>query len=202
MLRLRSIFGLITAVAVAGCRSAFRSFIFALVVVLAPVALGCGNEDAGNAAFAGTVVYESPTGEYRFNLLEPPWRQIINQSETIFVVPSKIITLLPSEADAVYALHIYRQNTDAASALQADEKTRSTVESMTGPTAVASGTGASGVQMSWQEAASVYHRDAYINIAAGLSFRMHFSAAAPMADDNMVSQMIASFRPLAAGGAK
>ncbi|HEX3696453.1 MAG TPA: hypothetical protein VH374_13805 [Polyangia bacterium] len=192
--------GLIAAVVSKGCRSARRRFIVALGAVLGTVSLGCGGVDAGSASFPGTVLYESPSSEYQFNLLEPPWRETISQAETIFVVPSKIVTLLPSESDATYSLHIYRQNTDAASALQADAPSRTPVESSSGPTTVASESGSTGVEMSWQETASVYHRDAYINIAAGLSFRMHFSAAVPLVADNMVTQMIASFRAPVAGG--
>ncbi|HEY2899349.1 MAG TPA: hypothetical protein VGL59_02150 [Polyangia bacterium] len=179
-----------------------HSFIAALGAVLGTVAIGCGGVDAGSASFPGTVVYESPSSEYQFNLLEPPWRETVSQSETIFVVPSKIVTLLPSESDSTYTLHIYRQNTDAASALQADAPSRTPVESSSGPTTVASESGSTGVEMSWQENASVYHRDAYINIAAAVSFRMHFSAAVPLVDNDMVTQMIASFRAPPAAGSK
>ena len=182
--------------AAVGCRSALRNLILTLVSIggLVGNTSGCGDVNGGSAAFPGTVTYESPGGEYAFNLLEPPWRQVITTAEVTFVVPPKIVTLLPDEEGALYSLHIYRQNTDAASALQAEMQTHASAEQSKGPSTVASGTGSTGVEMSWKESASVYHRDAYINMGAGVSYRLHFSAAVPVGDDNMISQMIGSFR--------
>lgn len=183
-----------------GWWSAFRDCIVALGFLLGLAAAGCGQVDGKSGLFPGTVLYQSPGSEFEFNLLEPPWRETVTSSETIFVVPSKILTLLPTEEGALYSLHIYRQNTDAATALQADAPARLPNEGSTGPSNVTSGTGSTGLEMSWKEAASVYHRDAYVTIATGQTFRLHFSAATPLGDDNMITQMIASFRPVAAGG--
>ena len=182
-----------------GCRSALRGLVVALGFGLGAGAASCGDVDGNSGVFPGTTRYQSPSGEYEFNLLEPPWREMVVSSETIFVVPPKVLTLLPTEDGALYSLHIYRQNTDAASALQADAPSRQPNQGATSPVNVSSGTGSTGVEMSWKEAASVYHRDAYVTIATGLTFRMHFSASSPLADDEMVSQMIASFRPASAG---
>jgi len=184
-----------------GWWSALRGCLVALGILLGGAGLSCGEVDGNSAMFPGTVVYQSPTGEYAFNLLEPPWRETVSSSETIFVVPEKILMLLPSEDGALYSLHIYRQNTDAASALQADAPARTPNDGTTGPVTVSSGTGSTGVEMSWK-ASSVYHRDAYVTIATGLTFRLHFSAATPLADDQMITQMIASFRPASAAGGK
>jgi hypothetical protein len=181
-----------------GCRSALRGLVVALGLGLGVGGGGCGEADGNSGLYPGTVRYQSPAGDYEFNLLEPPWRETVIKTETVFVVPQKVLTLVPSEDGALYSLHIYRQNTDAASALQADAPSRQPNEGASGPVSVASGTGSTGVEMSWKEATSVYHRDAYITIATGLTFRMHFSGDAPLAEDKMVSQMIASFRPASA----
>ena len=172
----------------------------ALGMILGVATVGCGDVNGSSAMFPGTVRYDSPTGEYEFNLLEPPWRETVVNTETVFVVPQKIVTLLPTEDGALYSLHIYRQNTDAASALQADAPSRTPNEGSTGPDTVVSGTGSTGVEMSWKEAATVYHRDAYVTITTGPTFRLHFSAGTPLADDKMISQMIASFRAASASG--
>ena len=183
-----------------GCWPALRGLLFTLGICPGVAAVGCGDVDGNSAPFPGTVSYESPTGQYEFNLLEPPWRETVVNTETVFVVPQSIVTLLPTEDNALYSLHIYRQNTDAASALQADAPSRTPNEGTTGPDNVVSGTGSTGVEMSWKEAAAIYHRDAYVTIATGLTFRMHFSAGTALADDKMISQMIASFRPVSASG--
>ncbi len=200
MSRLRPQCGLVAAAV--GCRSALRNFVFTLGLVVGVAAsagaIGCGAVNGSSSSFPGTVTYESSGGEYAFNLLEPPWLPVLTSSEAVFVVPPHIFTL-PDEQGALYSLHIYRQNTDAASAAQAELQTHTSAEMNKGPTSVASGTGSTGVEMSWNESATVYHRDAYINMGAGVSFRMHFSAAVPLADDNMISQMIGSFRSATAG---
>jgi len=183
--------------AACGWRGDLRGVLLGVLALLLVGSAGaCGEVDGESSAFPGTTVYESSTGEYQFNLLEPPWRRVLLSSETIFVVPPMIATLLPTESDALYSLHIYRHTTDAASALQADAPARSGSVSTQGPSQVAASGGSTGVEMSWAEDSATFHRDAYINIpTAGISYRMHFSAATALADDSMISQMIVSFRP-------
>ena len=48
--------------------------------------------------------------------------------------------------------------------------------------------------MAWQEAEGVFHRDAFLAGPGTPTFRLHFTAQKEIADDNMVGQMISSFR--------
>ena len=68
-----------------------------------------------------------------------------------------------------------------------------------GGTAVPTGlvetaTGSAGVEMAWQEKEAVFHRDAFLAGPGTPTFRLHFTAQKEITDDNMVGQMISSFR--------
>ena len=155
----------------------------------------CGQTDGQAGNFPGTVIYDSPAGDFHLHLLEPPWLPLRLPTETFFVVPPNAVTLSVREADALYSLHIYKQSTDATTAFTAQAQQQSPPWDLGQSKALAGGT-TSGVDMSWTGGANQYHRDAYVDDdAPGTSFRLHFTAKTPMATDPMISQIIASFQP-------
>jgi hypothetical protein len=161
---------------------------------------GCGDVDASAVSFPGTVVYESPSGSYHFHLLEPPWISISinNNSQVLFLVPPTDIAVTVSasaqEADALYSLRVTAQAGDAASNFQAhalqNQWDASKQKSIT-PVG-----GDAGIEINWQEAPAVYHREADIDGSTpGTSFLLKFTAKVPLDDDPMIDQMVLSFQP-------
>ncbi len=160
--------------------------------------VGCGDVN-GTDPFAGTVMYESADSSYHLRLLEPPWIPITVQSQTLFVVPSASISLSAktvSVNDALYTLQVTPRPGNAATAFQNSASTHTPPWDLsTKQTVVATG-GQSGVDISWQESATVYHREAHIDGAtANSSFELLFTGPQPLADDGMILQMIISFGP-------
>ena len=60
---------------------------------------------------------------------------------------------------------------------------------------VLTASGATGVEMAWQESTAVFHRDAFVARPGTATYRLHFTAKRDIADEAMVGQMIASFIP-------
>jgi hypothetical protein len=173
-----------------------RPLVLALsVVLLAALSLGgagCGDMD-GSKPFAGTSRYQEKTGAYELRLLEPPWVPLTIQGQLIFVVfPSDVINTMLKETDALYTLHINSVGGDPDGALVA---ARTSSWGSSSPEPVLAVSGAAGVEVSWQEAPTIYHREVFLGTAAGPTFYLHFTAQTPLADDGMVTQMILSFAP-------
>jgi len=170
----------------------------ALSLVVAAGATGCGDIDGSAGGFPGTVVYESPAKDFHFHLLEPPWIpvKILATGEIFFLVPPEGLIQITSaqEADAAYTLHIaFQSSADAATAFAAHVAAGwdlSKKKTFTTPGAD------TGVEISWQEAAKVYHREADINgSTAGTSYQMRFTAKTPLGDNALIDQMVMSFEP-------
>jgi hypothetical protein len=159
------------------------------------VAAGCGQVDGGSEPFVGTVLFQDPAGGYTLHLLEPPWIPITVETVTTFVVPPDDATVSLQESDALYSLHVDPLAGAPAAALAA------TTAGLPGaggakPQNVRTASGATGVELAWQEAATLFHRDAFLAGPSGQTFRMHFTAKRSIAGDPMISQMIVSFAPL------
>jgi hypothetical protein len=169
-----------------------------LPAVLLAAGVSCGDIDGGTGHFPGTVTYDSPAKDFHFNLLEPPWVPVTLQTETFFLVPSSEITVSVTtrETDALYSLHVIPQSADAATAFAARAATQGSAWNPADKQPVTSVSGKTGFEISWQESAQVFHREAHINGAtAGSSFQLHFNAKKSLADDPMIKQMIVSFGP-------
>ncbi len=164
--------------------------------------VGCG-EVNGTDPFAGTTTFVSADQSYHLRLLEPPWIPVTIQGQTLFVVPDSTISLSAktvSVTDALYTLQVTPRPGNAATAFQDSASAQTPPWDLsTKQTVVATG-GQSGVDISWQESATVYHREAHIDGAtANASFELLFSGPKPLAGDNMILQMIISFGPGAGG---
>jgi hypothetical protein len=59
---------------------------------------------------------------------------------------------------------------------------------------VTSASGSTGVEMAWKEAEAMFHRDAFLAGTGTPTFRLHFTAKKEITEDDMVGQMISSFR--------
>ena len=176
----------------------FAAWVAGLMVVGAVALAACGDVDAGSGRFPGTVVYESPAKDFHFHLLEPPWIPFKSPTGEIFffVLPEGMLSLtmgVNPDVDAAYTLHIALQNADADSAFQAhavglwDLSQKKTFTTPGGDT---------GVEISWQESATVYRREAYVNgSSAGTSYQLRFTAKTPLGDNAFVEQMVQSFEP-------
>ena len=168
------------------------------VLALAAVA-ACGDIDANDHPFVGTVLYESPTGAFALRLLEPPWLPPLTfQGQTIFVVPPTDATISSNPtvvlSQALYSLQVQfpvGAPSEAMEALQAGLPGSAMAEQR--PVRTASG--ATGVELSWEESAGLFHRDAFLAGAATPTFQLHFTAKHDIAGDAMVAQMIVSFEP-------
>lgn len=171
-----------------------------LALLCAAVA-GCGDMDGGAGNFPGAFAYESPAMDFHFYLLEPPWIPVtLPTGETFFLVPPDgTITISPTavqETDAAYTLHITGQSGDAATAFQAAASAQSPAWNLGNQKTFTTAGGDDGVEISWQEAAAIYHRQAYVNgSAAGTSYELRFTAKVSVASDPMVDQMVFSFEP-------
>jgi hypothetical protein len=174
-------------------------FVFACALGLGG-GVACGDIDGSSGHFPGTVVYESPTHDFHFHMLQPPWIPIPLPTGTFFAVPPTEVVAIPTEADALYSLHIDRMTGDAQAAFSAAAGTQQPPWDLMQSQTVKAGAVTMGVEMSWQEAPTIFRRHAYINgAAAGTSFRLRFTAKKSMRDDPMITQMIASFEPKPSG---
>ena len=164
-------------------------------------AVGCGDVDGGSQPFAGTIVYQDPAGAFEFRLLEPPWIPPFFVQElmaTFTVVPpaNATITTDPTVllAQALYSLQLWSVTGDPATAMASVKGTIPSGAASVPMNAVETASGSTGVEMAWQEAAAVFHRDAFLAGSATPTFRLHFTAGKPIDDDQMVGQMISSFK--------
>jgi hypothetical protein len=166
---------------------------------LALAAAGCGDLDASNQPFVGTVLYQDPAGAYALRLLEPPWLPPLTiEGQTFFIVPPSDATVSANPtvvlSEALYSLQIQRPAGAPADAMQLmKEALPLTAMAVQQPIRTASG--AIGVELAWQESATLFHRDAFLAEAATPTFQLHFTAKHEIGDDAMVTQMIVSFDP-------
>lgn len=156
--------------------------------------LGCGDIDGGQEPFAGTTRYQDLQGRFELRLLVPPWIPIppVTGDVTIFVVMPDAITTSTQEADARYSLDVTSVDGEPAAALRAAAKSGWPLSEQQPVTTVS---GATGVELSWQEGPTVYHREVFLAAPAANTFYLHFTAKKPIASDEMITQMILSFTP-------
>jgi hypothetical protein len=156
-------------------------------LLLALGAAGCGDVDAGNTPFVGTVLYNEPSGQYSMRMLVPPWTPVplsIAGMSVFIVLDSTAVPADPAGllAQALYSLQVQRQ--DGAPQMQSNSQTD-----------IKTASGATGVETSWQESTNVFHRDAFLAGPSTPTFLLHFTATHAIGDDGMVTQMIYSFDP-------
>jgi hypothetical protein len=168
--------------------------------LLVSSAVGCGDIDGDSAEFPGTILYQDPNGSFEFRLLQPPWIPPFFFSQlnaTFSVVPPPDATVSADPlillAEALYSLQFSEVTGDPATAMAAVKGTIAgggtvPVEEVT------AASGSTGVQMAWQEAEAMFHRDAFLAGSGTPTFRLHFTAKKEITDDDMVGQMISSFR--------
>ncbi len=180
---------------------------FCLVRVIAPALglillslglVGCG-EVNGSDPFAGTVKFVSADQSYHLRMLEPPWIPVTVQGQTLFVVPDTSISLSAktvSVSDALYTMQVTPRPGNAATAFQNSASAQTPPWDLSAKQTVVATGGQSGLDISWEESATVYHREALIDGAtANNSFELLFTGPMPLADDGMILQMIISFGP-------
>lgn len=169
----------------------------------AVVAVGCGDIDGGSEPFPGTILYQDPDGGFEFRLLEPPWIPpfVVTYQEvkqTFAVVPPANATISADPtvllAQALYSLQFYKVTGDPATAMAQVKGTLPGGATTVPMNEVLTASGSTGVEMAWQEAAAIFHRDAFLAGSATPTFRLHFTAQKAIDDDAMVAQMINSFR--------
>jgi len=165
------------------------------LALLLGIGLGCGDIDGGNQPFAGTARYQDPTGAFELRLLEPPWLPVTLSGQLTFVVPpNSVPTSTLKETDMLYSLHVIGVGGDPESALAAAMAANPSV-TVTNQRKVTAASGASGVEVAWQEAPTVFHREVFLGTSGGPTFFLHFTAKSPIADDAMITQMVLSFAP-------
>lgn len=166
-------------------------------------AAGCGDVDAGSQPFPGTILYQDQMGAFEFRLLEPPWIPpfvitYLGISETFSVVPPPDATVTTDPTillnQALYSLQLSKVTGDPAAAMAMVVGTIPGGGTGVPTNPVETAAGSSGVEMAWQETTTVYHRDAFLAGSGTPTFRLHFTSVEPIDDDDMVSQMINSFR--------
>jgi hypothetical protein len=170
------------------------------VVALGAALAGCGNIDAEEQPFVGTHLYKEPMGAFEFRLLVPPWiPPVVYMGQTFTVVTPMNATITTNPlvllSEALYSLQISPEPGDPASAMQALQITLPGTGANVQPTSVATASGAAGVEMAWQESATVFHRDAFVARTGTRTYRMQFVAKKDISDEPMIAQMIASFTP-------
>jgi hypothetical protein len=167
------------------------------------LAAGCGDIDAGSAQFPGTILYQDSDGAFEFRLLQPPWippfvLAFDNIKQTISVVPPVDATVTADPVvllgQALYSLQFSSVTGDPAAAMAA---MRGTIPSgaIADPSSfVETAQGSTGLEMTWQETTTVFHREAFLAGSATPTFWLHFTAQKAIKGDPMLDQMINSFR--------
>lgn len=173
-----------------------------LLCALAVVpAVGCGDVDATTAPFPGTILYQDPQSAFEFRLLEPPWippfvvtYQTLRVTFSVVPPPDATVTADPNIllAQALYSLQFSQVTGDPVAAM-AEVKGSVPGGNSAATGSVDTATGTTGVEMTWQEEADVFHRDAFLAGTGTPTFRLHFTAQKVIADDPMIGQMISSF---------
>jgi len=166
-------------------------------------AAGCGDVDAGSQPFPGTILYQDPKGAFEFRLLELPWippfvvtYMTISMTFSVVPPPDATVTADPNIllSEALYSLQFSTATGDPATAMANVKGTIAGGGSGVSTSIVEAGDGTTGVEMAWQETDTVFHRDAFLAGAGTPTFRLHFTAQEPIDNDDMVLQMINSFR--------
>jgi hypothetical protein len=169
----------------------------------AALAVGCGDVDGTTAQFPGTILYQDPKGGFEFRLLQPPWLPPFlyvngDLQLTFSVVPPVDATISTDPAvllgEALYSLQFNKVTGDPATAMAEVKGTIPGGGAAVPTVDVVTTTGSTGFEMAWQEQTTVFHRDAFLASAGTPTFRLHFTAKKEIADDDMVGQMIRSFR--------
>jgi hypothetical protein len=163
--------------------------------------IGCGDIDGDSAQFPGTILYQDPAGAFEFRLLQPPWIPPFiypGLDVTFAVVPPPDATISADPTvlltEALYSLQFSKVTGDPATAM-ANVKGMIAGGGSSVPTGmVTAASGSTGVEMAWQEAEGMFHRDAFLAGSGTPTFRLHFTAQKEIAEDDMVGQMISSFR--------
>jgi hypothetical protein len=164
------------------------------------VAAGCGDVDATDEPFVGTVRYEDPAGAFTLRLLQPPWLPALTiEGRTFFVVPPSDATISTDPSivlgEALYSLQIDPPGgTAPADAMQAVKAGLPTTAVAVEDAPVRTASGATGMELAWQMGFD-YHLDAFLADSGTPTFRLHFTAKRDIGGDPMVAQMIASFDP-------
>lgn len=175
-----------------------RSAGLLLVLTLVGGSAGCGDIDGGSEPFPGTVVYVSPQKTYHLRLLEPPWLPVTLQSETVFLVPSSSlsVSVTSKESDALYSLHVTPRPGNALTAFQTSASAQTPPWDLGAKQDVTAVGGQTGLDISWQESATIFHREAHIDgDSAASSFELLFTGKKSLAGDPMILQMIVGFGP-------
>jgi len=169
----------------------------------ASAAAGCGDIDGGSQPFPGTILYQDQNGAFEFRLLEPPWIPpfvitFMGISLTFAVVPPPDATVTTDPnvllSQALYSLQFSTVTGDPATAMATVKGSIPGGAAGVPTNVVEASAGTTGVEMAWQETDDVFHRDAFLAGAATPTFRLHFTAKKPIDDDDMVGQMINSFK--------
>jgi hypothetical protein len=168
--------------------------------LLVSSAVGCGDIDGDSALFPGTILYQDPAGAFEFRLLQPPWIPPFvypGLDVTFSVVPPPDATVSADPtvllAEALYSLQFSKVTGDPATAMATVKGTIPSGGAVATEEVMAA-SGSTGVEMAWQEAEAMFHRDAFLAGSGTPTFRLHFTAKKEISDDDMVGQMISSFR--------
>ena len=168
------------------------------LLALLAAAPACGDVNANDQPFAGMVVYKDPAGAFSMRLLEPPWLGPISfDGETAYYVPPSNATITTDAAvvlaEALYTLQVVA--VPGAPAQLAAGLASAVSSSMPTESNVTTASGATGAEVSWQESATVFHRNAFVSAPSTATYQIMFTAKKTIADDPMVGQMIDSFEP-------
>jgi hypothetical protein len=171
-----------------------------VLVALSAAFAACGDIDAEQQPFVGTHLYKEPTGAFELRLLVPPWiPPVVYAGQTFSVVTpmNATITADPTVllSEALYSLQVSPMTGDPATAMQAIQGTLPGTGATVPGVSVLTASGATGVEMAWQESTAVFHRDAFVARPGTATYRLHFTAKKDIGDEAMVAQMIASFTP-------
>jgi hypothetical protein len=168
-------------------------------LLLALAAAGCGDIDGSTEPFPGTALYTDPQGAFTLRLLQPPWLPGFKyQGLTYLAVPGEDTPITTDPAVilplALYILLIDSQGGGPVAALQM-MKSGLPASAQAVERTVTTASGATGSELSWTESATRFHRDVFLSAPGTPTFHLNFTAKRDIADDAMVSQMIASFTP-------
>lgn len=165
-------------------------------LLLVLLAAGCGDVDAGSAPFVGAVRYQG--SGYTLSLLEPPWIPISVAGQTFFLVPPSDAAIPTDATQALnVALYSLAVQPSASAPMQAMDALWAGLpkQSLDGPSPVTTVSGGAGLEVSWKESETLFHRDAFLARAGTPTFQLHFSGKHALDGDPMLTQMILSFEP-------
>lgn len=160
-----------------------KSFLALAPAVLTALGGGCGDIDAADDPYAGTIVYEAPARGYHFNYLSPPWFILRASGNTAEFVVAEGFAATPE------SIRYHLRAEPYAGAPEEVASEQAALRNVSSRTILDRHGVRSGREFEWRDAMTGIHtREAYFP-----GYRMVFTSPRSMVGDPIIAAMVASF---------